>query len=156
MIHLNDTILAACTHLNNYFVQSTEKGDFSLKNGKMKLKASHPIGGWLLLSPNIGIFRIAAKSGNTYTLQHAEYINHQWDGYVYQLNLPFGFIRLCERITDWRNSEDGQPTNKTSESIANLYSWEAATVDGVPFTWQAVFKKDLNAFPRQLVSGVVV
>ncbi|MCL1995327.1 MAG: hypothetical protein FWG63_03885 [Defluviitaleaceae bacterium] len=156
MVQLNDTILAACTHLNNYFVQSTEKGDFSLKNGKIKLKANYPVGSWLLLSPNIGIFRIVAKSGNTYTLQRAEDITHHWAGYVYHLGLPFGFIRLCERITEWRNSEAGQPTNKTSESIANIYSWEAATADGVPFTWQDVFKKDLNTFPRQLVSGVIV
>ena len=38
MIQLNDTIFAACTHLNNYFVQSTTSGDFVLKDGNIKLE----------------------------------------------------------------------------------------------------------------------
>lgn len=154
MIQLNDTIFAACTHLNNYFVQSTTSGDFVLKDGNIKLEANYPIGSWLLLSPNIGIFQISARRGNTYTLRYAQNLTHTWDGHVYHLSLPLGFVRLCERINDWRNSEAGQPTNKASENIANMYSWEAATADGIPFTWQDVFKKELNAFPRQLVSGV--
>lgn len=152
MIELNETILQACAYLNNYFVHDTEVGDFSLKDNQIALKGDYPIGAWLLLSPGVGIYRISARQGNVYTVKRAENIEHSWTGQVYRLNLPFAFVRLCERINAWQNSEQAQPTNLAGERLADGYSWTAAEETA----WQDMFKKDLAVFPKQPVTGVKV
>ncbi|MCL1995335.1 MAG: hypothetical protein FWG63_03925 [Defluviitaleaceae bacterium] len=76
------------------------------------------------------------------------YFNPANDPNSKKRNYPPEFISLANRIREYRNSEAGQPTNRTSENIANLYSWEAITVDGGLADWTHIFKSELSIYKR--------
>ena len=61
---------------------------------------------------------------------------------------PPEFLALAGRILAFRNSEEGQPTALAGETVANVYSWKAATVDGLAADWTQVFKRELSVYRR--------
>lgn len=111
---LNEIVHAVCMSLNNYFVdaKSAERGDFELREGRIKLGLNLKIGAWVLLSPGGGCFKIAqktyAKNGKfIYTLEDAPSGDgaFAFSGTVYEMRLPLGFLRLAARIQSWANSD---------------------------------------------------
>ena len=77
------------------------------------------------------------------------YFNPANDPNSKKRNYPPEFISLANRIIEYRNSEAGQPSNKAGETIANMYSWQAATIDGSTIAdWTHIFKSELSIYKR--------
>jgi len=145
---------------NNWFIDEAaqESGEFGISESKLRLKLDLRVGSWVLLSPGVGCFRIMDKKKSaqafTYTLEHADGIDHTWSGTVYEMRLPLNFIRLAQRVLSWANSDEAKPTSVSGETVAGVYTWRRANgANGLPIGWQEIFSKELNAY-RRYVTGV--
>jgi len=62
---------------------------------------------------------------------------------------PPDFLELADRIFAYRTDETNAPTSLVAESVAGLYSWQAAkAAGGLPASWQQIFAADLSVYRR--------
>ena len=159
-LSLNEIVHAICLRNNNWFIdaKAMEHGDFELTDSRIKLRLNLPVGAWVLLSPGAGCFKILEKETSgcefVYTVEDAESISHVWSGTVYEMRLPFNFLKMANRILEWANSDEAKPSTLAGETVAGVYTWRRASAsNGLPLGWQELFAKELSVYRRH-VTGV--
>lgn len=74
--------------------------------------------------------------------------DEEWEGTIYSLRVPFEFLMLVERITEFAKSSAGQASNIVSASFGiQATSW-GTDANGVRAGWQTVFRNELHKYRR--------
>lgn len=128
--------------VNNYFLKSNNDiyfGDFAIVGGELPLDFLR----------EGQYFRIVGSTLNdgVYKYPSEELKDESFSGAIWAMSVPSAFIALAEEIEEFRESEGGKPSAFVSESFGG-YTYQRATKDGTPISWQKLFASRLNRFRR--------
>ena len=157
MQKLNETMLNVIRYLHNggiaaHWLAGSESGSFTLNAGAIDLTGTYLVGEWIAIVGsrlNDGIYEVVGGSvelGNG-SDDEMPVSNETFDGAVYRLKFPSGFVQTCKRIMDYMNSPQGDPANAdvVSHSVVGFYSETRATgADGLPIGWEKKFASGLS------------
>ena len=158
--------------VNNFFEITAEEGEFTLSDGVIKLEDNYLLNQFIAVTGsklNNGIYLIAEITlegdGDIkyfYTLESANGIeddnisDETFTGIIYGLAVPKDFIALVGEISKTVNppAEEGLnfgPTPGTgivSERFGSYNYTLATDKNGMPATWQDLFRNKLNKFRK--------
>jgi len=164
---LNETILEVVRELRNTFEDEKATGNFTIEDGLIRLPNTFKNGMWIaitgsnfsdgiyMLAQNseIAPFKLTNGSDEVLPVEQGESFN----GAIYHLKLPPGFVKLAGDIMSWANDPINTPSAVTSESVVGFHSWSKATrQSGLPLGWQQVFSSKLSAFNRRMFSTIQI
>lgn len=138
-----------CAECRNYFLGASPskrifRGTYTVSDGQMPPLDFLKHGQY---------FRIIGSTFNDGVYQYpvAGLTDEEFEGTIWAMSPPPDFIKLCEKIKAFNESDGGKPTAYTSESFEG-YSYSKATdSSGTPLRWQKVFAKELNQYRRLFV-----
>lgn len=132
-----------CAELRNYFEVPNGRhfGTFEISGGSIAPLDFLKDGQW---------FRIIGSVYNDGVHKYpAEYLTDEvFDGAVWAMAVPPGFIALAAEIEEYNRSDAGKASPYTSESFGGYSYTKATNSDGSPVSWQKVFAKRLNAWRK--------
>lgn len=164
------TIDTVCGGLHNYFEDKRVIGDYTIENGVISLPFL--VDGQMFairgskLNDGVYIYTANGAIGSiTYAEISAEYpdwqaiLEKEWQdfhehalrdetfhGGIWTMNPPRAFLRLCDKIKTYNESEAAQPSPYTSENISGFYSYTRASIEDS--AWQKVFGSELNRYRK--------
>ena len=134
------TIPDVMRHVRNHFISSCIDGAWLVKEGRLMPEACFGPGDWIaiLSGPLAGIHQL--DEFGSIPIPSGTDGNAAWEGRIYLLTPPPGFIRLCCVIAAWARRHD-DPT-MTSESFGEYARRQE------PRDWTQVFAASLAPFTR--------
>ena len=137
-------LLAVMREVRNFFIATSESGDFEIKNEVINLKGEYLRGQYVAVTGSLlndGVYRLVSDD-----LWLVSAVDERFTGVVYGLRVPRDFAELVDEIAAW-NAQNA-PSDKVSESFGT-YSYHRATdAQGGAATWQSVFGRRLTPYRR--------
>jgi len=144
---------------NNYFTNEclSETGEFKIDNEVLSgFKGKYPVGSYIAVeaaeSPdngsklNAGIYSV---SDDLITLAGAK--NEEWHGRIFLCTVPQDFVDLVAEIEQSQASVNDAGlagTGVTSVTVGGYHKSMATDSDGLPATWQALYKNRLRLYMK--------
>ena len=136
--------------INNYFYKTVEKNEFSINEGKVKVKGNYFPDQFIKIEGSImndGIYKILSFENQEIKIENT--IDEEFEGAIYGLAIPKDFIELIKEIEEYQKMNPISKSNVISESYLNGYSYTMATnSNGQISGWQDVFKSKLDTYRR--------
>lgn len=135
---------------NNYFYKTYEHDTFAINNGVISTNGIYLPNQYIKIEGSIlndGVYKVESMNGNHINIATLQ--DEIFEGCIFGLSVPKGFIELSEKVNEFLQNPKAVPTNISSESFNN-YSWsKGKKSNGANITWNDVFTDDIRSF-RQL------
>lgn len=139
-----------CAEIRNYFVTEIHEGNFEIVGGKIAPLDFLQEGQYYRIVGSVfndGVHKyteqdtVGEGSPPTLTDEH-------FSGAVWAMAVPSSVIALTEEIKSYCEGDEGKPSAYTSESFGG-YSYSKATDEnGLPVSWQRLYKYRLDKYRR--------
>lgn len=142
------TMAQVMAEVRNYFPRLHMKEQWTISGGVL---SPHD----MLLAGDLIAIGGSLRNNGVYEVQEGGRLegvrDETFEGSVWVLCPPIAFVALCEEISAW---EATRPAYGVKKESFGCYSREnAVSPDGVPMSWQEVFKADLLPY-RRMFTGV--
>jgi len=145
-------LLEVMREVSNFFNDQDikETAEFTIESGRIELTGEYNINSYIAITGSVlndFVYKIIERedsdSGYIYELDSAQPLeDEKFTGAIYPLKIPRGFLILVDEIK--ANIERTPQTAFVSERFAD-YSYSLATgKDGLPASWQQVFRGKLH------------
>lgn len=136
-------------YLNNWFVVGRYDDTYTIEDGKLTLPflvngQYFRILGSLL---NDGVYKYANGTALDETGAEITLIDETFDGSVWALAIPKGFLSMVEEITAW-TAKNGDGGAYTSESFGGYSYSKATNSKGMAVGWRDVFAAQLAPWKK--------
>ena len=136
-------------YLNNWFVVGRYDDTYTIEDGKLTLPflvngQYFRILGSLL---NDGVYKYANGTALDETGTEITLIDETFDGSVWALAIPKGFLSVVEEITAW-TAKNGDGGAYTSESFGGYSYSKATNSKGMAVGWRDVFAAQLAPWKK--------
>ena len=136
-------------YLNNWFVVGRYDDTYTIEDGKLTLPflvngQYFRILGSLL---NDGVYKYANGTALDETGAEITLIDETFDGSVWALAIPKGFLSMVEEITAW-TAKNGDGGAYTSESFGGYSYSKAINSKGMAVGWRDVFAAQLAPWKK--------
>lgn len=144
------TVTDVMREMHNVFLGRKAPGTWKLEDGRLipveaELLPENMLlaGDWIALvgsRRNDGVYQVG-EDGRLNGVR-----DETWDGTVWVLEPPSGFLRLCEEIAAW---VEANPDDGVKRETFGTYSVERAVrTDGLSMNWRHVFAASLAVYRR--------
>lgn len=134
---------------NNHFYRTYEHDTFAIKSGVISTTGKYLPNQYIKIEGSIlndGIYKIEKMDNDKINIASLQ--DEVFEGCIYGLAVPKGFIELSEKVNEFLQNPKSTPTNISSESFNN-YSWsKGKKVNGANITWNDVFIDDIRAYKQ--------
>ncbi len=135
---------------NNYFYNTWEKDKFAISNGVITTRGKYLVNQYIKIEGSIlndGVYKVESMAGNKINITGLS--DEIFEGCIFGLKAPKGFIDLSEKIKVYLDNPKVVPSDISSESFNN-YSWsKGKKSNGANITWNDIFVDDIRSF-RQI------
>lgn len=135
---------------NNYFYKTYESNTFAISNGVITTQGKYLVGQYIKIEGSIlndGVYKVESMDSNKINIKELQ--DEVFEGCIFGLSVPKGFIDLSTKIQEFLDNPKAKPTDISSESFNN-YSWsKGKKTNGANITWNDVFRDDVYSY-RQL------
>ena len=146
-------LLTVMREVNNYFldIESVEYGSYTIEDNRVALKGDFVVGQYIAIVDSAlfdYIYKIIDISPDGYLLESNEPLNGKFEGVIYGLKIPVGFMNL---VTEIQANIDKTPQAQSGYSSEHFgdYSYTLATDEhGMPASWQSIFRSQLNRWRK--------
>ena len=132
---------------NNYFYKTYEHSTFAIQNNVINSTGKYLVGQYIKIEGSIlndGVYKIESMNNNKINITGLQ--DEVFEGCIYGLAVPKGFIDLSGKIKQFIDDPKAKITNVTSESFNN-YSYSRGTKqNGANITWNDIFINDINSY----------
>lgn len=147
-----------CENIHNYFIKTSQKGDYEIVDGMISLPFVKEGQRFLIIGSDLndGIYTYHANGIKDDDGSAAAGLQDEtWAGTICALAVPPAVIALSEEIKAWVE-EYGDTVNNPyqSENVIGVYSYEKATIGsettgaGDNVSWEDIFKNRLNRWRK--------
>lgn len=141
-------------HVRNYFIKEFYIGEFSISSGMISPhdflldgQRFYITGSFL----NDGVYTYHADGiKNDDDTETVELNDETFNGTMYLLSIPHGFISLVDEIREWVDTYSEVVNSPYQSESWGGYSYSKGAggdANGAP-TWQSIFKSQLNAYRK--------
>lgn len=134
---------------NNYFYKTYEHDTFTITDGVIDSKGIYLPNQYIKIEGSIlndGVYKIDSMNDNKINISTLQ--NEEFEGCIYGLAVPKGFIDLSEKINQFLIDPKTKLTDISSESFNN-YSWsKGKKTNGANITWNDVFIDDIRSYKQ--------
>lgn len=130
----------------NYFVNTIERGNFTIENGIINAKDKYLIGQYILIFGSILNDGVYLVNDDLITLENA--IDETFTGIVCGLRVPRDFVDIVHKINEFDKSKKVKDSDVVSASFGIQSMSFATDKNGLPVKWQTLFADDLNKYRR--------
>lgn len=127
-----------CRHINNFFPYESHEGEFSVVSGVIAADFLESFEYYLIQGSHL--------NDGVHLNPASDLRDETFTGRILRMKPPLDFLKLVCDIESFEKNQGSSPAF-VSESFGG-YSYKRAEVNGLPATWQSVFKERLNAFRR--------
>ena len=130
-----------CAELRNYFVTEIHEGIFEIVGGKLAPLDFLQEGQYFRIVGSV--FNDGVHKSSTSAL-----VDEKFSGAVWAMAVPSAVVALAEEIRAYNEGDEGRLSPYTSESFGG-YSYSKATDEnGLPVSWQRLFRWKLDKYRR--------
>jgi len=158
---LNEAIFMVLRDLRNAFEGEKEEGVYAVKDDAINLKNEYKPGMWIAITGSVlndglyvlkktsvsSLWQLTNGTDDDSPVQNEESFN----GSVWRLKPPGGFITLCKEIAEWFDSEAGRNRGVVSESVLGFHKVEfAMDKNGQVAGWDTLFANRIPGSWRKM------
>lgn len=132
---------------NNYFYKTYEHSTFAIQDGIINSTGKYLVGQYIKIEGSIlndGVYKIESMNNNKINI--TELSNEVFEGCIYGLSVPKGFIELSTKIKQFIDDPKAKITNLTSESFNNYSYSRGSKQNGANITWNDIFIDDIRSY----------